>query len=139
MVWLNDIYGYFLDEADIEEAYLDLYTNELTFNNVGDTLRLPRPFTRAGLLREYIKGSSDRELKKFISKMELMSDHELLDHYHRNFSPWYDPENYYSQWVVYAKEKIIDHAEDWCSSNGIKCTRKQKDRFETYTFLTAYC
>lgn len=142
MVWLNDIWGYFLDEKDIEEAYLDYYTNRLFFFNenqdMQDMLKIPRVFTRAGLLREYIKDSNDRVLKKIIQKMNLLSDFELLDYYHKNFSPWYDPENYYSQWVVYAKKKIIDYAEEWCNSNGIKCTRKQTNQFETYSFLIAY-
>lgn len=139
MVWLNDIWGYFLDEKDIEEAYLDCYTNNLFFFNENqDMLKIPRVFTRAGLLREYIKDSNDRALKNFTRKMYLMSDFELLDYYHKNFSPWYAPENYYSQWVVYAKKKIIDYAEEWCNCNGIKCTRKQTNPFETYIFLIAY-
>lgn len=101
-------------------------------------LKIPRTFTRAGLLREYIISSNDKMLKVLAHKLDAFSDFELLDYYHKNFSPWYDPENYYSQWVVYAKEKIACYAEEWCYSNGFQCSRKSKKQFETYNFLTAY-
>lgn len=139
MVWLNDIYGYFLNETDIEEAYLDLFTHELCFTDItADMLKIPRVFTRAELLREFIKNSEDDKLKKAARQIGVLSDFQLLDYYHKNFSPWYDPDNYYSQWVVYAKKKIIDFAEEWCNSNNIGCTKKETSKFETYSYLTAY-
>lgn len=139
MVWLDEIWGYFLDESDIEEAYIDPYYHELRLSDISeDMLKIPKNFTRGELLREFINNSGDKALKKLSREIGSITDYELLDLYHKCFSPWYDPDNYYSQWVVQGKEKIMDYAERWCEINGIACTRKSRQKFETYSFLTCY-
>ncbi|MDE6593212.1 MAG: hypothetical protein K2K57_09145 [Oscillospiraceae bacterium] len=145
MIILDDIWEYFIDDAQIKKAYIDIPASELylpdddeSINADADFAEIPRQFTQGGLLREFIKNSSDKRLKKLAREVDSMTDFELLDHYHKKYSPWFDEDNYYSEWVVEGKEKVIDFAEEWCFSNGIKCTRKKRKKFETYSALTAY-
>lgn len=139
MVWLNDIWGFFLDEKDVEDACIDICTNEICFDAEDrDVLKIPRIFKRAELLREFIRNSPDRKMINLARRLDEFSDFRLLDLFHKNYSPWYDPDNYYSKWVEAGKEKIVDFAEEWCNCNNIPCTRKMISR-ELYTFLTAYC
>ncbi|MDE7295262.1 MAG: hypothetical protein K2N72_12640 [Oscillospiraceae bacterium] len=145
MVFLDEIWKYFLDAAQIKKAYIYIPASEFylpddeeSINSDTNFAEIPRQFTQGGLLREFIKNSSNKSLKKLARQVDSMTDFELLDHYHKNYSPWFDEDNYYSEWVVEGKEKIIDFAEEWCASNGIKCTRKKRKKFETYSALTAY-
>lgn len=145
MIFLDDIWEYFIDAAQIKKAYIYIPASELylpdddeSINANADYKEIPRRFTQGELLREFIKSSSDKSLKRLAPKVDSMTDFQLLEHYHKNYSPWFAEDNYYSEWVVNGKEKIIDFAEEWCASNGIKCTRKKRKRFETYSALTAY-
>lgn len=145
MIFLDEIWEYFIDDAHIKKAYIDISASELYLPDNDEALNgdtgfaeIPRQFTQGGLLREFIKNSNDKNLIKLARNVGSMTDSELLDHYHKNYLPWFDEDNHYSEWVVEGKVKIIDFAEEWCASNGIKCTRKKKKKFETYSALTVY-
>lgn len=132
MVWIKDIWVYFLNEADIEKGYIEYGTDNILFEQNESCIEIPRMFTRVGLLREFILNSND---KKLIRLSQTLSDPQLCDIYHRNYSFNYQPDNIYSQWVPYAKNRIFDYAEEWCFANNIKCSRKESEPLGKFVYL----
>lgn len=132
MIWIKDIWIYFLNEPDIERAYFDYNTDAVGFNPTASSISIPRIFSRVELLREYIQICGDSKLIRIAHKL---SDEQLCRIYHNNYSPYYDINNIYSQWIPFAKNKIFIYAEDWCFSNNIKCTKKEKNIYDKFTYL----
>lgn len=136
MVWLKDIWIYFLDDH-IEEAYLNRCNDEIYFFERGedipeDAVKIPKIFSIAGLLRDFIEENCDKKLKRLA---DGFTDDELREFYHGNYSYAYSDDNFYSGWIPYGKKKIFEFAEQWCVDNGFKCTAKEPDKYGKYTYL----
>ncbi|MBD5146729.1 MAG: hypothetical protein HDT21_12610 [Ruminococcus sp.] len=88
MVWIKDIWVYFLDENYVEEAYLNRCNDEVYFFKQGDDIpedmvKIPRKFKKVGLLRDFIEENCDNKLKRLAAGC---TDEELRDLYHCNYS-----------------------------------------------------
>ena len=132
MIWVKDVWFYFLDEDDIAKAFYDYHIEGVVFEKSDFCIEIPRCFTRAGLLRSFIKCSNDKKLRQLA---ENLSDDRLCDLYHGNYSCNYEPDNYYSQWIPFGKKIIFDYAEEWCFLNNIKCTVKENNKYDKYIYL----
>lgn len=137
MVWIKDIWVYFLDEPDVAAAYLSRYNDEVYFyEQDGDIpnnmVKISKKFTRVGLLRDFIKENCDMKLKKLA---DSCTDDELRDIYHGNYSYAYSEDNFYSGWIPYGKKKIFEYVENWCEDNGFAYTSKEPDKYGKYTYL----
>ena len=137
MVWIKDIWVYFLDENYVEEAYLNRCNDEVYFFKQGDAIsedmvKIPREFTKIRLLRDFIEENCDKKLKRLAAGC---TDEELRRLYHCNYSYAYIEDNFYSGWIPYGKKKIFEYAKNWCADNGFKYTEKEPDKYGKYTYL----
>lgn len=85
MVWINDIWFYFLDEYDIPIAYLNSNNGLIYMENNDDFLQIPKPFKRTELLRMYVLSTNN---KKLIKEIEQVSDYNLREYFHCKYSPF---------------------------------------------------
>lgn len=135
MVWIKDIWIYFLNESYIEFAHLDVENGQIFFEECEYSIKIPRVFTRVSLLRSYISKLGDIRLIKEIASV---NDLDLLKFFHEYYLPYYSSENEYSKWVEYGKEEIFEYAKKWCCNNNIKCTTKEQNNLEKLTYLQVY-
>lgn len=136
MIWINNIWFYFLDEDDIPIGYLDEYSGFVYEENNNGLITIPKFFKRIELLKEYILSTHDNRL---IREINNVSDKNLREYFHCKYSPYFDLKNYpHSNWLIYSKKRLVDYAVEWCWNNGIKCTAKKCDDYSGFVYLEAY-
>lgn len=136
MVFIKDIWFYFLDEFDIPTGYLDEFNGSIHEERVEGLIPIPKVFKRLDLLREYILNTHD---SKLIRELNNISDENLREYFHCKYSPYFDLTYYpHSNWLVYSKKRLVDYAEEWCWNTGIKCTKKECNDYRGFVYLEAY-
>jgi hypothetical protein len=141
MVFIKDIWKYFFEE-DIsqhgENVYLDPETSLIYFEEYEYGIKIPRIFSRLGMLKQYIANYiATSDDKKFKRDFENVPDDILLEYFHIKCFPQYyfikGEEPYYdhSKWLIWSKNTIFDYIEQWCYENNIKCSKKYTG-FETF-------
>ena len=127
MVWINNIWFYFLDEKDIGSVYEE---------NDSELINIPKVFKRIELLKDYVLNTND---SKLIREINNVPDKDLREYFHCKYSPYFDLENYpHSSWLIHSKKRLVDYAIEWCWNNGIKCTAKECDDYSGFVYLEAY-
>jgi hypothetical protein len=101
MVFIKDIWMYFLDEEWIENAYIDIETGSISDEEYDYTIRIPKIFKRLELLKSYIADCGD---KKFQREMNEVPDKTLLSYLYQHYLPYTLPDYKHYQWIIYAKK-----------------------------------
>jgi hypothetical protein len=140
MVFIKDIWKYFFEE-DIREyrenVYIDPETGIVYFEEYEYGIKIPRVFTRIGLLKQYIANYiANGDDKKFKREMSIVPDDILVEYFHRKYFPYpyCDEDDEHYKWLIDSKKAVFDYVEQWCYDNNIKCSKKDTG-FQTYSYL----
>lgn len=133
MIWIKDIWIYFIDEPNIPIAYIDDVSGQLFFESNDFTAKIPRCFKRTELLRKYIYTLGNKKLIKTVKELD---DAHLPRFYHQNYAPYPEIEgDVYSLYPSYGKKIIFDFAEQWCINNGFKYCKKDPEPWKGLSYL----
>ncbi len=136
MVWIKDIWIYFLKSEPT--AYIDLINGNIYFEANGDAIKIPKPFSKEMLLKEFIQSFENNVKyngKQLYRYFNSLNDQELVNVFHHNLYAG-NSESVYWQYFPYAKKRIFDYAEEWCIENNLSYSCKEYNAKDKYTYLS---